>query len=294
MEPWGISGPQFVWLYAVALVGTLVISFWIRRGLARAAPPTPSQPLSVEEMAFLTGGMNRVVDAAIARLVEVGVLRVQRNGTLQHTGTVVRTTLDGEVVQAVQRSPRTVAQVRQELRRSPLVGGFRRRLVERGLLHSESAGQKLLIQLPVLVLFGIGTARLVNGIELARPVGLLAGLLVVTLLLLVFRLKMPRRLATTRAATQLIHRVRQAGPTQAHRLLPVAALTGAAGLVVIGGLEAFPDKDIAMALGPSAPMHTAGSSPSASSCGGSSSGSSCGSSCSSSSSSCGGGGGCGG
>jgi len=104
-HPWGISGPEFLWLYAAGLAGAVV---WVVvvRARARRPEPTPGPAVSLDELAFLAGGARRLVELSIARLVAAGRLRVNRTGTL--TSTVKRPPgepLDAAVHAALGRRP---------------------------------------------------------------------------------------------------------------------------------------------------------------------------------------------
>ncbi len=194
-EPWGLTGPQFLGVYAGALLISLVLAQAVRV-LLRRGPARKSGRMDVYTLAAVTGGARRVADTAVHALIESGHLRVGRNHTI--------TVCDGDPGEAVQRevlaclSPlrnttmdavRKIAVARDPVRR--IVAGA----VEQGLLldprRRRSAALAVLLPLAV---FAVGIARLVDGIRLGRPVGLLVLFLILTVpVIVVLAIRTPRR-----------------------------------------------------------------------------------------------------
>ena len=90
-DPWGISGPDFVVLY-IALLGAVLLIRVIVSGIVtsramRADAVAPGPPPTVYQLAFLAGGPDRAVDAAVAALVERGQLRVNSYKQVSQAGT---------------------------------------------------------------------------------------------------------------------------------------------------------------------------------------------------------------
>lgn len=117
---------------------------------------TGTSQLDVHAAACLAGGADRVVDAALAALVETGRVRVSRAGLL----TVLDRRSRDEVVAAVldavgARGHRTAGLVRQRAGADPRVAAVAGRLVDSGLLAPRRrggtgptrAGRRLLRQL---------------------------------------------------------------------------------------------------------------------------------------------------
>src|SRR3982750_4382221 len=90
---WGISGPDFLWLYGGLLLVPILVRFgWAAGAARRGSAAGDPRPLTVYELPYLAGGAgrggdppppaavaggpDRAVDPAIAALVERGVLRV--------------------------------------------------------------------------------------------------------------------------------------------------------------------------------------------------------------------------
>ncbi|WP_329049476.1 TIGR04222 domain-containing membrane protein [Amycolatopsis sp. NBC_01488] len=293
-DPWGISGPDFVVLY-IALLGAallvrLIVSAVVASRALRADPVQPGPPPTVYQLAFLAGGPDRAVDAAIAALVERGQLRVNSYKQVSQAGTRPIEPLERAVADVAQL--KTTATIRAQVRGSAAMRALEEGLEQRGLLVPAAAKRQartfgLVLQLAVLVL---GVARLVNGISLGRPVGILVFLVliaaVLTFVAAVRRSKTGARQPSA-AGQRLLGQARSAssGPVPAGMLAGGVLLGGAAAAVALGGWSMYPDEEISAALTP--PMTSFGG-------GGSSGGSSCSSSSCSSGSSCGGGGGCGG
>ena len=87
-DPWGISGPDFVVLYVTLIVAVLLVRLVVT-GVARAwgrrpGRAQPGPPPTVYQLAYLAGGADRAVDAAIAALVERGQLRVNSYKQIGH------------------------------------------------------------------------------------------------------------------------------------------------------------------------------------------------------------------
>ncbi|WP_185845553.1 TIGR04222 domain-containing membrane protein [Kibdelosporangium aridum] len=286
MEPWGISGPQFIGLYIGGVVVAFLLGFVLRKVMWPRERPTG--PVTVEEVAFMRGGPFRVVDVAIAQLLQTGALRVERSGTLHATGVPARTPLEHAILQSLRRGRGNARIVKLLVRRHPAIVAIRASLANRGLIRSNTFAQVSVMNLPILLVFGIGIARLVNGIRLSRPVDLLWACLILTFGLLLARWFTAGKVKETSAGAELRRGLRSHGP-DVHVRMPVVALTGVAGIVALGGLAAFPDATISVALASTDPMRWGfGSSSSSSSDSSSSSSCSSGSSCGGGGSSCGG------
>ncbi|HEY3481850.1 MAG TPA: TIGR04222 domain-containing membrane protein, partial [Streptomyces sp.] len=182
-DPWGISGPDFVVLY-IALLGAVLLLRVIVAGVVasralRSGQERPGPPPTVYQLAFLAGGPDRAVDAAIAALVDRGQLRVNSYRQVSQAGARPSEPLEQAVFDAAQL--KTTATLRGYGRRSAAMRALEEGLDQRGLLASAAAKRQsrtfgLVLQLAVLVL---GVVRLVNGISLGRPVGVLVFLVLV-------------------------------------------------------------------------------------------------------------------
>lgn len=139
-EPWGISGPQFLLIYGLALAVVLLVQIsWppIARSRQRNAPATVEAPLQpdVYQLAYLAGGSDRTVDTAIATLLEQELLRVSSKGKLSAIGKrPSRKRLERAVHDAAQGGTATVAMVRKSPVVQPEVEKIREDLERRGLV----------------------------------------------------------------------------------------------------------------------------------------------------------------
>ncbi|HEY0637543.1 MAG TPA: TIGR04222 domain-containing membrane protein [Pseudonocardiaceae bacterium] len=306
--PWGITGPQFLALYSAGLVIAVGIAVFVRyRARRPAAPDERFPPLDIAGLAFLAGGPRRVVEVAIARLIEVGALRPIRGGQVAAVTNYAPHPLDAAVLDETGPLPRAVSTVIRRATVNPVVTAIGDALVRQKLLLAPKAARRAqrraVLALHLLLL--VGVIRLINGVWRDYPVAYLAVLLALTLVLALV-------LGGKRLPARTVHGddvLSAARDGDQHLLLgPSAAMMGAAGVVALSGLALFPDGGIRQALamnatssGSSWAYSGGGSSYIGTSCGSSSSdsGSSGGSSCGGSSSggsSCGGGGGggCGG
>ncbi|MBB5856960.1 TIGR04222 domain-containing membrane protein [Amycolatopsis umgeniensis] len=307
-DTWGIPGPTFLAIYAVLLVFPLVLGLlWtvavkLGRKAPRAAVSGP-QP-TVYELAYLAGGPDRVVDTAIAALVDRGTLRVSSSKQLQLTGPEPADPIEKAVAKGARPGHNaTTRGIRDRLRMSGPMQALGKDLEARGLVVVNQAPRirrvVFFLYLAVLVL---GVVRLFAGISADRPVGFLIPLLIAAgIATLIARAAKNKRTGPRPtgegnrilgSANSALARERKRGIPNAPAVGGVAGgalLGGAAAAVALGGLAFYPDEELSAALIPP-PM------PSAFGGGGSSGGSTCGTGSSGGGSSCGGGGGssCGG
>ncbi|WP_166658195.1 TIGR04222 domain-containing membrane protein [Actinokineospora alba] len=299
-EPWGIAGPDFLRIYVVAfafaLLFALAVRIMVRAGSAdsRAASGAigPGQ-LSLDELAYLAGGPRRVVETAVARLIDRDKVRPSRKGTVRVVeGSTATDPIDQAVLADIKRNQeRSIGLLVDKVGRRDVVRKLGEALARKGLLVGEDAARARWGVLPMIVLFVVGGARWTNGLAEGRPIGwltvALAATAVVTVLL--YRKAVPER---TYAAERLLAEARGTRSSKQVNDAAVlyggaAGLAGVVGVVALSGLAAHPDTELASAL-ESQKQAIAASNSGSSGCGSgpsSGGGSSCGSS---------GGGGCGG
>ncbi|WP_410602020.1 TIGR04222 domain-containing membrane protein [Amycolatopsis sp. lyj-90] len=295
-DPWGVSGPDFAWLYAwlafLPFLAAGMYALWLRRGTG------PLEVPGVHHLAALAGGSDRVTDTAVAGLLERHGLRPDSRGRLHPVRPVPADPFERAIVALVRGNRIGLRELRSKMARHEVVQELRADLQRRGLQVAENRrrlGWRCAMAVYVAVL-ALGIARLANAVPLKRPVAILVVLMVcvVGALGLIVWLQLPDRSgrATTQGTLALRYGDwdRELGRT-------------ATGQVALHGFRAYPDPVIAAALSTTGDTRgnrftgMVGSSgsegayiPAGSSCGGG------GSSCSSGGSSCGGGGGggCGG
>jgi uncharacterized protein (TIGR04222 family) len=292
-DTWGIPGPVFLGLFVVlAVVAWLVgpLARWsLDRRAARAAGGARVTP-SVEELALLAGGRKRLIETAIARLVDGGVLRISHQRHLTPTGRPPVGDLDEAVVGAVESHPAMSTNgVLLRVHHGAAVRAIEDGARAKGLLHDPAAVRRskhLAVGALGLVEL-LGVLRLAAGIARGASVAFLVVLIVlVGVLTLVTLVAVPLHRPTPRGRETLArHRSPTMAPAGGVSGTATAGAFGVAGLVALGGFAMFPDPQVASLL--AAPSFGGGGSDSGGSDSGGDSGSSCGSSC-------GGGGGCGG
>ncbi|MEU3626652.1 hypothetical protein BS329_24560 [Amycolatopsis coloradensis] len=307
-DTWGIPGPTFLAIYAALLALPLVIGLlWtIAVKLGHKAPRAAvsgSRPTAYE-LAYLAGGPDRVVDTAIAALVDRGTLRISSSRKLQLAGPVPADPIE----QAVAKSARpghnsTTRGIRDRLRMSGPMQALGKDLEARGLVVVDKKPQVrqvvFSIYLGALIL---GVVRLIAGIVSDHPVGFLSFLVIVAgVATLLARAARNKRVGTrpTSEGHRIVGRANAEFSRERGRgitggpAVGGALLGGVAVAVALGGLAYYPDEELSAALIPP-PLSGGfggGGSSGGSTCG--TGGSSCGSGSSCGGSSCGGGG-CGG
>ncbi|MGY6654299.1 TIGR04222 domain-containing membrane protein [Amycolatopsis sp. TRM77291] len=308
-DTWGIPGPTFLAIYGALIVFPVVVGLlWtiaVKLG-AKAPRGTVSGPEpTVYELAYLAGGPDRVVDTAIAALVDRGTLRVSSTKQLQLTGPLPADPIEKAVAKGARPGYNaTTRGIRDRLRMSGPMQALAKGLQERGLVVADRSPRiRQVVYFLYFAVLVLGVVRLIAGIAGDRPVGFLIPLLISA----VFATLISRALKNKRSGPRptseggrILHRARSAHGRERKRGIPNgpgyagaaggALLGGAAAAVAFGGLAYYPDEELSAALIP--PPVSGGFGGGSS--GGGSSCSSGGSSCSSGGSSCGGGGGCGG
>ncbi|MCS7482760.1 TIGR04222 domain-containing membrane protein [Umezawaea endophytica] len=286
-QPWGLSGPEFLNIYWIALGISVLFAIGVRIRMRASRVGAPAGSVDVDELAYLAGGPRRVVEASLARLIEAEALRSTRRGTVGLIGKPKATNAVDRAVlaDAGRYSNRTLNLLMASVVQADAVKAVGTRLSGAGMLIEPSTAKRELRvgALPMVVLFAIGVVRWVNGIAIGAPVGWLTLQLILTAVLVVL-LTRSGSIRRTAAGDRALEGARSGSRA-------AASAGGVAGLVALGGLSAHPDLALRTSL-----MYTAASTSSGG--GYVSSGTGCstgGSSCSSGGgSSCGGGGGCGG
>lgn len=212
-QPWGMSGPEFLAVYTAAFAGAGVATALLRAGLRKRYDTDPAAgagPADVYTLAVVGGGSERVVDTAVQALVEGGRLRAGRDHRISACGTPFA---DEPVQQAVLSCFDSAKGIELSTARNRSAGSEPvRRIgqdaVARGLLLAPGQrGVSTTAVLPLLAVFCVGVARLVNGVRLGRPVGLLVvALLISGVVAAVVAANTPRR---TLAGDRLLARARQ-------------------------------------------------------------------------------------
>jgi uncharacterized protein (TIGR04222 family) len=185
-DTWGIPEPTFTGIYLLGFSAALLFAFAVRiltrSGAAAATAAASDEALSAQDLACLTGGPRRVVEAAVAQLVDAGQLRASRDGYLQagkHSSGAdpVERTVLADVARHGRRSTRMLI---DRLAGADAVGEVTARMMRSGyLVDGELAARRKMIGLiPAVTVFSIGLVRWFAGIANDRPVGTLTVLLI--------------------------------------------------------------------------------------------------------------------
>jgi uncharacterized protein (TIGR04222 family) len=289
MNPFDLPGPTFLRLYLAVLGGAAagcLIVRWLLRSPGGAVDVFSFEP-NPYEAAYLSGGPVRALHAAVANLVQRGLLAVDINGKLTKSGTLSSRAwdLEREIFSAANRGAMPYL---QDFEPSKIrsIEAIHDRLESLGLVISEG-NSKIVRTVPLLMMLGVavfGGIKILVGLTRGRPVGFLVVLCIAAVIVaIVFYFREPRRSRRGDRVWRQLRRENSAlKSTAEHSEQPLtgADLALAFGLFGIGALGAGPAASLRSPLKSNFKSlydpH------------GSSSGSSC------SGSSCGGGGGCGG
>ncbi|WP_197043618.1 TIGR04222 domain-containing membrane protein [Saccharothrix sp. NRRL B-16314] len=308
-RPWGLSGPEFLELYWIALAVTLGIAIFVRVRLRGTRGVVPAGVLGLLDIAYLTGGPRRVAETSVAGLLDAGTLVPARSGSVRIAdSTVPAHPVDQAVLaDATRYRYRTLTLLITSVSDHDAVLDVGRRLSSMDYLVAPEVAKSRLRAgvVPMVLLFVVGVARSVNGLVIGAPVGWLTLQLVLTGVLVGLLVK-ASPLMLTATGREAVAKARAGGITGGWGGTGSGS-ANAAELVALNGFSAHPDV-LLRAAARTAPFPRpgarssgsrrrsasggayAGGTYSATTGGGCGSGSS---SCSSGSSSCGGGG-CGG
>ncbi|UWE10926.1 TIGR04222 domain-containing membrane protein [Actinacidiphila bryophytorum] len=212
-QPWGMSGPEFLGVYAAAFAVAGIAAALLKAGFRKRRDTDPASgtgPADVYTLAVVGGGTARVVDTAVQALVETGRLRAGRDHRISPAGAPVAHEPVQQAVLGCFDSPAgiTLSTARTRAAASGPVQQVAQDAVRRGLLFGAGHRKAALTSaLPLAAVFCVGVARLVNGVHLGRPVGLLVmALLFSGGITVAVAVHAPRR---TLAGDRLLERARQ-------------------------------------------------------------------------------------
>ena len=177
MNPLDLPGPEFLGLYFVLFVAAVAAAFFLRWFLRLPGdePSREALDLSPYEVAYLAGGEELAVNAALARLVHEDVLAVdainrrltrqsdEPPGDARKLERAVFSAVNGE-------SGETIANVRSDAARA--FGSIQRRLQDLELLVSEDRSWQARL-IPLFVVLSVvffGVLKIFVGLSRDRPV----------------------------------------------------------------------------------------------------------------------------
>ncbi|MEW1588758.1 TIGR04222 domain-containing membrane protein [Micromonospora vinacea] len=228
-DTWGISGPTFLryYLVAVAVVVATAVYYRIRLAAGSTAAMT-AEPLGPQQVAYLNGGPQLAVHAALGGLRGSGAIGVRPDRRLTTSGTAPSglTPLEQAIHWAAHQHSRVGDLPRDERVRVAL-HQIRNGLEQRGLLTDDAQRGRARFWTTILIaLLGLGVLRLFSGLFNGHPVGYLL-LTVITLLIVTLVLR--RAPALTRAGRAALRDVRREHTHLAPASTPSYATYGAAG-----------------------------------------------------------------
>jgi uncharacterized protein (TIGR04222 family) len=295
-QPWGLSSPEFLWLYAGGFVAVIIIRGLVKRVFRRMGGAIAVRELDPVEAGYLAAGPGRAAHVVIAELAGSGAVRVDSTGQLSIADPATLTASRSVFAHGISCvdivNPMSTSGLATLVTKDPGMDRIGQRLCADGYIISRERKRQLRIAmlLPVLALFTAGVLRLVEGAHNHRPVGLLVLFLILTgvfLLVSIFSTPDLTTLGGTRYLRQLksAQKAGFAAPVTSPAYLPGAVFgaptvlaEGALFGVALAGFAAVEDTALRTALLAGMPTSSGGSS-----C---SSGGGCGGGC--------GGGGCGG
>ncbi|WP_067478331.1 TIGR04222 domain-containing membrane protein [Actinomadura hibisca] len=185
-ETWGIPGPQFIGIFVPLAVVLTALALHVRRAMVAGRPP--EREPGPYELAYLEGGGERAVLAALARLRAEGAVETAGRGSVRATSAPRDSGngLDGVVHARLLREPMIDSQllehradVAQEL------AELRKGLEHDGLLIGEDARRRRRIALlPLAALALLGAVRIFFGVRDGHPVLFLVAAVLVLLVVL--------------------------------------------------------------------------------------------------------------
>ena len=175
-NPMNFTGPEFLTFYIFLGVMGIALAAWLRFSLCLVSGNINQQPdLNTYEIAFLAGGNDRLIMAAIASLVKQGYVEVLKEGKLVVTGKIdaIADPVEKAVAQDILATDGAIKQVFQKSQ--GMKDSIRSRLEQLGLFLSDAQALKAQIypSLIVVILLGIGLCKMAVGISRDKPVGLL-------------------------------------------------------------------------------------------------------------------------
>ncbi|MGH3753035.1 MAG: TIGR04222 domain-containing membrane protein, partial [Pseudonocardiaceae bacterium] len=248
-DPWGISGPTFLGLYAALAVVAVIATMLTRRALARSPAPAPHLD-NPDNIAYLHNGPELTVLTTLSAMHAAGCITSSGRGRVQAIGAVGPDT--GELERAIHLSTQQPVP-RAKIPGTPPVaealGRIERRLIDIGLLLG--AEQRKRIRRTGWMLWAVvavGAIRAVVGYLAGKPIGFLLALLaVVAVGAAVFSRTAPQR--TDRGDAELA-RLRAAYASLSPRLRPDSRVYGPAGAalgVAVFGASALSAADPTLA-----------------------------------------------
>lgn len=242
-EPWGLSGPQFLGVYAVGIGLTVVIPLIFRQVIRRVPDLETMRQLDPYEVGYLAGGPRRVAEMIVAGQVDSGALRVDSTGKLSEADRFARTgpyadSLD-RISLAGMADGLSTSAIREKLGSDPAIAGIGRSLRADKFIISTGrmTALRLVTGILIIALLITGILRIVEGASNHRPVGYLVMLMLLSLFvdILILGLILMRPPAST-AGSAYLKRMRETRESSRSLVAPGAAVAMLAGEAVLLGV----------------------------------------------------------
>lgn len=262
-RPWGLNGPEFLVIYAVALAAVCCVVAVVRKRVCnRELRSGDNVNLSIYERAYLTGGAARVADTALAGLVEARAVRVDRNRRITATGPKGEDGFQALVLEHIGNGTKVPA-LRRRFRDSGRCGPIADGLCERRLLvpaEGRRAVRAVLGLYPLLMV--IGGVRAITGAAQHFPIGLLVWEVIISVFawrvaagsceepLVTKAGRAARSRGPLTPTSRPEHRRARTTPRAAEAARPETPPEDAASRVAGGGFRSYPDTQLARLLEP--------------------------------------------
>jgi uncharacterized protein (TIGR04222 family) len=186
MNPFDLRGPEFLSLYCIVLAIALLAAYLVRQRFRQPsdAPPAQARDLHPYEIAYLAGGATQAINAVIASLVHRGLVTVnagERSLAAQLSSVAPQLAVEKAAYNHVlARQDLPIRELRSAL--ASELSHLRDRPRALGLLVDEEKAflGRALPTLLVLGVAGFGFIKILVGMSRHRPVGFLAVLCIVT------------------------------------------------------------------------------------------------------------------
>ncbi len=200
-QPWGLSGPQFLVIYAVGAAAIVVVTFLLRLLIRFGSSAGAGRPLDPYEVGYLAGGPTRAAQVVIADFVASGAVRADSSGRVSvadraafdRQSALLREGAGGAAAPFPELelpAGISVHQFQGRIAQLPAMAAIQARLRGEGLLTSPARAAAVRIVSLALwaALFVTGGLRLAEGAHNHRPTGDLQGLVVLSAFLCLYSL----------------------------------------------------------------------------------------------------------
>ena len=180
LNPNSVNGSEYLAFYIPTLLVLIVWSFICFRTIYKKEAPESKEVLGDYELAYLRGGKNRLFLAIVTSLEQRGHLLASGRNMRRGIALPAEATDDERcIVELLRQHPNIVTAQKSWKPNTPAIV---ERLKASGELTSAKtwAVQFCLTALPLIVLFILGVARMMAGVEHGKPTGFLMFSLIVT------------------------------------------------------------------------------------------------------------------